>query len=569
MRGWLLVFGCVWMQVLPCLAQEALPSASVGATTDSRLDNGLLDPAWFGPGPSWTRDWRVDYLWARPGVRWEAPTLYLVPWEEPRFLSSGDVLDYARGGEVMEEIQGLMRTRLQAMGDLRLASSPQVTPYHAVGRLVEARHIRQGSSATFGILAGLPTYTWDFKVVDVRTGQTLLASHHRAVGGSAATWFTALEQPLREMAGLPPIQPWVMPLESKALEGKSWVWTAPGLQLPPGSLAVHGWTAHTDTGGMWKAWTAGIGTRLANETADTLLDRLTRSGLARTGGGEATYQLNGQIYSAPEFFKPRYRAWVTEATTGRVVARFELLPPFSKKPGVAVGERLSTHLQTLMAASSSSTPGAAPPVRPAAVWEGLERLQPAAGDVDKAWVSSKLSLTGRTLHVADWAPGELGDGADSHDRRIASIVTQWAPAWLFGALAWHGDRGFQISRHGGDLRLEGRVVHLHQPDRTRFGTAMAEALTLGLSSKSEGVLQLRLLDVDTGDTLALVEQTLVSFQAASDGVHYKAFKWLAQGMVEWLLKEGSHGPPKAAPPVDPQGNTAPPQERPGQPAAAA
>lgn len=567
MRRCLLVLGWMWMQALPCPAQGTLPATAAEATTDSRLDHGLLDPAWFGPGPSWTRDWRADFLWARPGVRWESPTLYLVPWAEPRFLSPGDVLDYARGGEVMEEVQGLMRTRLQTMGDLRLASSPQETPYHAMGRLVEARHIRQGSSATFGILAGLPTQTWDFKVVDVRTGETLLASHHRAVGGSAATWFRALEQPLREMAGLPPVQPWGMPQESQVLEDRSRIWTTPGLQLPPGSLEVHGWTAHTDTGGMCKAWTAGIGTCLANETADTVRDRMTRSGLARTGGGEPTYRLDGQIYSAPEFFKPRYRAWVTEAATGRVVARFELLQPFSRDPGVAVGERLSTHLQTLMAASAT-VPEAAPPQRPVATWEGLERLQPATGGVDKAWVSSKFSLAGRTLHVADWTPAEIGDGADGHDRRIASVLTQGAPAWLFGALSWHEDRGFQISRLGGDLRLEGRVVQLYQPDRRKFGTAMAEALTLGLSSKSEGVLQLRVLDAGTRETLALVEQTLISFQAASDGVPYKAFKWLAQGMVEWLLKAGSQGPPKAAPPADPQGNPAPPKERPGQPAAA-
>ncbi|WIL21928.1 hypothetical protein [Geothrix sp.] len=537
MRRWLLVLGCVWMSVLPCPAQVFSPATQPGPGTGDRLDHGLLDPAWFGQGPPWTHDWRADFLWARTGVRWEAPMLYLVPWEEPRFLSTGDVLDYARGGEVAEAIQGLIRTRLKAMGDLRLAATPQETPYHAVGRLVEARHIRQGSSATLGPMAGLPTQTWDFKVVDVRTGQTLLASHHRSVGGSAATWFTALERPLREMAGLPPPQAWDMPPDSQVLEDRSRIWTTPGLQLPPGGLVVRGWTADTDTGGLWKVWTGGLGASLATQTGQAILDRLTRGGLARLDGGDPTHLLDGQVFTAPRFLKPRYRAWVTEAATGRVVARYEFLPPLSTNPAGAVAERLGNHLQALMAAPPTA-PVPVPPVQPGVAWEGLDRLQSVAGAVDKAWVSPRLSLAGRTLHVADWDAADLGAGADGHDRMLASFIGLRAPAWLFGALAWHGDRGFGISRQVGGLRLEGRVVRLYQTDPRKFGTAMAGAMTLGLATRSEGVLQLRVLDAATGETLALVEQTLVSFQAASDGIPYKSLKWLAQDLVPWLLEKG-------------------------------
>lgn len=605
MRGWILALGCVWMGVLLCPAQEALPVVPAGATSDARLDHGLLDPAWFGPDPVWTKSNRVDFFWVRPEARLEPRTLYLEPWEEPRFLAERGALDYASGWEAAEYLQDLLRIRLKGM-EVRLATAPGQTPYHAMGRLVEATHIRQGAANALGFAAGLPTYTWDFKVVDVRTGEVLLASHHRSIWAPATTWVDALEPPLRTMAGLPPTQPWEEPPDARKLEDGSWTWVAPGLHLPKGCLEAGHWAAVTDTGGWWKGWTNGPGTSFAAGTEGSIRDRLARSTLARNPGEGASYVVSGQLFTAPRFLKPRYRAMVTEAATGRVVVRHEVRSPVGPLNGVwaEVAERVVAHLESLQeaaavpagtppdAVAAGSTPepvspgvavtAASPPPMPSVVdkggvepavpmptWEGLDRLVPVSGSVDKAWVSPGLKMAGRTLLVAAWAEPALKPEADSYHRRLARAVSLRAPAWLYGALASHPERGFRIHRQAGDLRLEGRVVHLYQPDRSKFWTLMGQAYTLGLSAKAEGTLQLRVVDAQTGVTLALVEHSLASFQMASDGVPYKAFKWLAQGMVEWLLKEGSHGPLKAAPPVDPQGNPAPPQERPGQAAPAA
>jgi hypothetical protein len=438
-----------------------------------------------------------------------------------------------------------------------------------MGRIVEATYIRQGSMATFGPMAGFPSFTWDFKVVDVRTGTTLLASHHRSLWAPASTWITALEAPLREMAGMPRIPPWEAPPDRQEREDGSWTWTVPGLRLPPGCLGTGTWTADTDTGGLWKAWTNGTGAFLAAGAQQCLRARLSHSTLAKQEGNEPAYVLTGQVFSTPKFLKVRYRAQVTEIATGRVVARSEIRAPM-KLPQAAleeVAERVIAHLEAcrdpLPAPSEKTEPSVVsqtgpshPPPPPTTAWEGLNRLVSVRGPVDKAWVSPALHLPGHTLQVADWSEPTLNPKAADHDRLVAKWISKQAPAWLYGALAAQPDRGFRIHRREGDLRLEGRVVQLDQPDRNNPLTALGGALSFGLSLQAEGRLQLRVLEVQTGTTLALVEHDLVSFQMASDGIPYKTFKWLAQGLVSWLLKEGCRSEPaKPAPdttlPMDP------------------
>jgi hypothetical protein len=164
-----------------------------------------------------------------------------------------------------------------------------------------------------------------------------------------------------------------------------------------------------------------------------------------------------------------------------------------------------------------------------------------------------LNLAGRTLLVGEWSEPTLKPEADGYDHQVARAISLRAPAWLYGALASHPERGFKINRHEGDLRLEGRVVHLYQPDRSKFSTMIGAAFTFGLSAKAEGTLQVRVLDNATGNTLALVEENLGSFQMASSGIPYKAFKWLAQDLVPWLLQAGRRPEPqKVNSPKEPQ-----------------
>lgn len=547
-----LLLGLAWMALALGRAQEMPPPAPA-----ERLDAGLLEPEWFGAGPVWSGNWRVDFFWVRPGARWEQPVLYLCPWEEPRFLSNRGPLDYAAGWQAAEFLQDLLRTRLGAMPGIRLAATPDQTPYHAMGRIVEATHIRQGALATFGIMAGLPSFTWDFKVVDTRTSLPLLASHHRSIAAPASTWVAALEPQLRQMAGLPSVPAWQTPSDRHDLEDGSWTWTIPDLHLPAGCLEAGPWTADTDTGGLWKAWTNGLGTSLAQGLERGLRVRVARSPLAKRPQGEPIYLLTGQVYTSPKYLKTRYRAQVLEEATGRVVARHEIRSPIGLPDSILrqVAERIVSHLEALQvgtARPSEASSAATPPARPPDLtpWVGLDHLAPGRGGVDRAWVSPAFRLAGRSLQVADWGVPALSPESTDYDRSVASWISSMGPAWIYGALASHSDRAFRIHRRAGDLRLEGRVIRLDQPDRGRFLTGLGGALTFGMSMEATGTLQMRVLDAQTGETLVLIEQELTSFQMASDGVPYKAFKWLAQDLVPWLMKEGSSPPqpPDAAEP---------------------
>jgi len=52
------------------------------------MDNGTLDPSWFGEGLEFREDdgEEVDYLWVKPGFTLDGHTLYFKAWPEPEFL---------------------------------------------------------------------------------------------------------------------------------------------------------------------------------------------------------------------------------------------------------------------------------------------------------------------------------------------------------------------------------------------------------------------------------------------------------------------------------------------------
>jgi len=337
-------------------AQEVPGSAPPPALSQERLDAGLLEPGWFGPGPVWSRDWRVDYFWAKPGVRLDPPAIYLPPWEEPKFLTKRDALDYASGWEAAEYLQNGLRARLAGMAGIRLATSPEQTPYHASGRIVEATHILQGAGATFAFAAGLPTFTWDFKMVDARSGEVLLASHHRSVWSPVSAWITVLEQPLRQMAGLPPSPEWKKPSGAQEQEDGSWTWVAPDLLLSPGCLEAGPWSAETDRSAKINL---GFATGNALRAERVLRARIARSELGRRGEGEPAFLLTGKTFSSMRYLLLRYRAQVTEVATGRVVVQLELRQPFGLSPASIseqVAERIVARLEALQEGAPKPCP---------------------------------------------------------------------------------------------------------------------------------------------------------------------------------------------------------------------
>lgn len=522
-------------------APARAPAVSSPAST---LDHGLLDPAWFGPGFPWTRAPGVDYGWVRPGARLDRPLINLAPWELPRFMETKDALDHALAGEVSEDLQGVLREGLGQWDGVQLARDPADSPYHAVGRVVEATHIREGAQATFGVLAGVPTWTWEFKVVDVRTGETLLATHHRAVGAGHSGWLRFVTETLAELAGLPRRneQVWAMPAEARALPGGIRCWSEPGFTLDGGAIDLLPWKPDTDSNlALWRSWTSNLGQALASAMRPALAGRLEEQGFGLAPATAAAYRLQGRVFTAPRHLKTRYQAFLVQVASGRVVARFDIPAPVTLNPPPRVAALLAERLSELRGAPAAEPAAARPqsPAVPLDPWTAEGPLKAGAGALEAVWVSPDFRLRGRALQVADWLPPCLSRQSEGADRAFAFDTTRRAPGWLLGALVPFQDQDLRLSRTGGDLRLEGRVVEIREADLLDFGTRLAVALTLGAAGRSTQVFQIRVVDPALGRTLLLAQQQVVSFKLASSGTDYKVMKWLAQDFAPWLVKAGA------------------------------
>jgi len=53
-----------------------------------KLDEGLLDPGWFGgEGVEFRRTDEIDYLWVKPGFNLAGRTLHIDAWDDPVMLA--------------------------------------------------------------------------------------------------------------------------------------------------------------------------------------------------------------------------------------------------------------------------------------------------------------------------------------------------------------------------------------------------------------------------------------------------------------------------------------------------
>ncbi len=508
-------------------------------SADSSLDHGLLDPAWFEPEIRWTRDRRLDFSWIRPEARLDTPHVHLSPWELPRLRSGKDALDRALAGQLSEELQSRLRNRLLQLDGIELVPDPAASPYHAVGRVVEATQIRQGAQTALPLLSGLPTGTWDFKVFDVRTGSVLLATHHRMVGAGSHAWEQFVLAGLKDLVGGSGANEvaWEMPAGTEMVPGLGRRWVEADFDLGTDTIRLQPWLSDTDSRSrFFLSWSSGVGQALAADMRPALMRELGAGGYPLRETEEAAFTLRGRVFSSPKRLHTLYQAHLKNTKTGRIVARWEILAPISTQPARLVAERLAGLMSTLKGARQPSQGS----VGESRSWTETQLLVPGPGNVDASWIHPRFSLQGHVLRIADWLPPS-GAGS-SADEAFAIETTRHAPGWLLGALTPHDDQGFRLSRTAGDLRLEGRVVEIHEADLRKFSTAMAAGFTFGLGTRSHQVFQLRIVDESDQATLLLVQQRVVSFKMASSGTSYKAMKWMAQAFVPWLVKTGQAHP---------------------------
>jgi hypothetical protein len=169
---------------------NAEPPATDHPSRVGRLDDGLLDPDWLGVSGA-AAEWRapagIDYLWIKPGFSLAGRTLVLEPWAAPVFLNGErDREDSRLAMSLTDSMPGRLASALSAAGvtGVSRTEGDRQKDIRVTGRLVDcnagskALRLMSGS----GVIVG--NATWDIKIVDSATGETLAAVHHRGVSGA-------------------------------------------------------------------------------------------------------------------------------------------------------------------------------------------------------------------------------------------------------------------------------------------------------------------------------------------------------------------------------------------------
>jgi len=170
----------------PAPIPPVAPTASPAPVKAPLQDDGLLDPAWFGTGITFTKGDDVDYFWSKPGLDLTGRILFMKPWEDPAMLRKGrDGKDNAKATEITDSFPGMLRGALTGAFNGRAKVSRTDGDLVLVGRFVDANAGSKAAKWLVGFGAGSETATWDLKILEPKTGEVLLAVHHRAISGTA------------------------------------------------------------------------------------------------------------------------------------------------------------------------------------------------------------------------------------------------------------------------------------------------------------------------------------------------------------------------------------------------
>lgn len=161
-----------------------------------KLDEGRLDPSWFAGGEKFEfhRTGLFDYFWVNEDLTLEGRQLHLDRWEASRLPDGRDQRDRDKAAELrplapdillgaFEKILKEGPRYSQTSGDIRV-----------VGRFVDVNAGRMSAWVW-------PNFTIDLKLVDKKTGELLVAIHHRKVGqlkSHLKAWFRGLAKAIQK-----------------------------------------------------------------------------------------------------------------------------------------------------------------------------------------------------------------------------------------------------------------------------------------------------------------------------------------------------------------------------------
>jgi hypothetical protein len=150
------------------------------------LDEGQLDPAWFGAQTlSFNRTDTVDYLWVKPGFTVTGKTLWVKAWQEPVWLGGKrDGKDAAKAEELTEFMPSRLKGALTSALGEKAKVSREEGELVLEGRFVDVNAGSKAAKWLVGMGAGSATATWNLKITDRASGELLVAVHHRCISGT-------------------------------------------------------------------------------------------------------------------------------------------------------------------------------------------------------------------------------------------------------------------------------------------------------------------------------------------------------------------------------------------------
>ncbi|HJV90434.1 MAG TPA: DUF4410 domain-containing protein [Holophagaceae bacterium] len=170
----------------PAPAPVAAPTPKPAAAPLPKLDKGLLDPAWFGEVPlAKTGLDAVDFVWVKPGLKLAGHTIWMKPWEDPAMLNKDrDGKDNAKATVLTDTIPSTLRGALTGAFGAKAKFSRSEGDLELIGRIADCNAGSAAAKWFVGFGAGSETVTFDFKIVDPKSGEVLFAAHHRTISGT-------------------------------------------------------------------------------------------------------------------------------------------------------------------------------------------------------------------------------------------------------------------------------------------------------------------------------------------------------------------------------------------------
>lgn len=167
------------------LVVALLPLAPVSGRS---LDEGKLEPAWFGGDREFREVDDIDYLWVQPGFTLDGKKVHFADWEAPTFLGEKagdrDTKDKRLAGDLTGNMPEIWSEAFRngLSGSVTVVSSGG--DVRVVGRIVDCSGGSTAAKFWVGMGAGSGSTTFDLKFVDAKSGALLAAVHHRVVSGS-------------------------------------------------------------------------------------------------------------------------------------------------------------------------------------------------------------------------------------------------------------------------------------------------------------------------------------------------------------------------------------------------